>query len=292
MNNEVHRYYYLWTFFVTFFKFRGGFFMKSTRILALVSTCMMILALLVSGCGSSPAAEKSSSTSASSAADKEFIIACDAKYAPFSMEIDGKYKGIDVEILDAIAKVEGFKYQLKPMDFSGIIPGIVSGQLDGAIAGMNITEERAKSVDFSDGYISSGSAIVVSKTNTTIKTIEDIQGKTVAVKKGTTGSTFAEDNKDKYKLNVTYYDDSPSMMMAVANGAADFLIEDYPVISYQIKIGEQDKLRVAVDAINTPPQYGFAVKKGGNAELLKKFNEGLAKIKADGTYDKIVKQYL
>lgn len=73
---------------------------------------------------------------------------------------------------------------------------------------------------------------------------------------------------------------------------ADFLIEDYPVISYQIKIGEQDKLRVAVDAINTPPQYGFAVKKGGNAELLKKFNEGLAKIKADGTYDKIVKQYL
>ena len=56
MNNEVHRYYYLWTFFVTFFKFRGGFFMKSTRILALVSTCMMILALLVSGCGSSPAA--------------------------------------------------------------------------------------------------------------------------------------------------------------------------------------------------------------------------------------------
>ena len=105
-------------------------------------------AMTLSGCGSSDTKDE---TTANNDTDKTYIIACDAKYAPFSMEIDGKYKGIDVELLDAIAKKEGFSYELKPMDFNAIIPAIMSGQIDGSIAGMNITEERKKQVDFSDG---------------------------------------------------------------------------------------------------------------------------------------------
>ena len=262
---------------------------KCLAIAALAMFAVMALA----GCGA--VAEKSGSSgsgSGSGAAAKHYKIACDAKYAPFSMEVNGQYKGIDVELLAAIAKAEGFEYDLKPMDFSGIIPGLVAGQIDGAIAGMNITEERKKSVDFSDGYIQSGLAVVVSKDNTSIKKIEDLQGKTAAVKKGTTGAKFAEDNQAKYGLQISYYDDSPSMMLAVANGNADFLMEDYPVINYQIKIGEQAKLKIAVDSVIAPPSYGFSVKKGENAELLKMFNEGLKKIMADGTYDKIVGEYI
>ena len=119
-----------------------------------------------------------------------------------------------------------------------------------------------------------------------------MKGKTAAVKKGTTGAKFAEDNKDKYNLNITYYDDSPSMMLAVANGNADFMVEDFPVISYLIKTGQQAKLKIAVPSIGAEPNYGFAVKKGANQELLAKFNEGLKKIKANGTYDKIIKEYM
>ena len=265
-----------------------------TGIKKFLSTALLSIVAIgtLTGCGAIANKTDSAASSSSGTAAKSYTIACDAKYAPFSMEVDGKYKGIDVELLDAIAKAEGFKYELKPMDFSGIIPGLVSGQLDGAIAGMNITEERKQSVDFSDGYIQSGLAVVVSKSNTSIASLEDLRGKTAAVKKGTTGAKFAEDNKDKYGLNIAYYDDSPSMMMAVANGNADFLMEDYPVINYQIKIGEQDKLKIAVDSVIDPPSYGFAVKKGENAELLKMFNEGLQKIKADGTYDKIVGEYI
>lgn len=243
---------------------------------------------LFAGCGSS--GDQSSSSGSQQA--KKYVIACDAKYPPFSMDVNGTYKGIDVELLDAIAKEEGFQYELKPMDFNGIIPGLVSGQLDGAIAGMSITDERKKSVDFSDGYIKSGSSIIVSKNNTSIQQLSDIQGKTVAVKKGTTGAKFAEDNKDKYGLNITYFDDSPSMMLAVANGNADFLIEDYPVISYLIKSGQQSALKIAVQSIGAEPNYGFAVKKGANQELLSKFNDGLKKLKANGTYDKIIHQYM
>lgn len=261
--------------------------MKFTKLFSLLTTISLAV-FLFSGCGNSTEEQQSSTNDK----DKVYVIACDAKYAPFSMEENGKYKGIDVELLDAIAKKEGFKYELKPMDFNGIIPGLVSGQLDGAIAGINITDERKQSVDFSDGYATAGDSIVVNKDNTSINSVEDIQGKTVAVKKGTTGAKFAEDNKDKYNLTISYFDDSPGMMMAVANGNADFLVEDYPVINYQIKVGEQSNLKIAVKSIHTPPQYGFAVKKGANAELLKMFNDGLKKVKDDGTYDTIVKQYL
>lgn len=262
--------------------------MKLKKLLS-IAAIAALSALFLAGCG---AEEKTASSGGAANAGKTYVIACDAKYAPFSMEVNGKYQGIDVELLAAIAKAEGFKYELKPMDFSGIIPGIVSGQIDGAIAGMSITDERKKSVDFSDPYFTSGYAVVVNKDNNSIKTLDDLKGKTAAVKKGTTGAKFAEDNKDKYDLNITYYDDSPGMMMAVANGNADVLFEDQPVIAYQIKIGEQKNLKIAINNIQDPaPTDGFAVKKGANGELLKMFNDGLKKIKADGTYDKIVKQY-
>lgn len=194
-----------------------------------------VLSIALVGCGNNNSASTAKSTDKPK--DKTYIIACDTKYAPFSMEVNGVYKGIDVEIIDAISKEEGFKYELKPMDFNGIIPGLVSGQIDGSIAGMNITEDRKKSVDFSDPYYTSAYAVVVNNNNDSIHKLEDITGKTAAVKKGTTGAKFAEDNKEKYNLNISYFDDSPSMMMAVSNGNADFLFEDLPVIAYQIKIG-------------------------------------------------------
>lgn len=236
-----------------------------------------------------------------------YKIACDAAYAPFSIQSGegskapgtvvtaangmGDYYGIDVEILDAIAKYEGFQYELTPMDFSGIIPALTSGTIDGSIAGMNITDERKQSVDFSDGYYESGSALIVNKDDTSISSFDDLNGRVAACKEGTTGMNWCQDNADKYGFTVSVYPDSASMMLAVSNKQADFMIEDYPVISYQIAIGEQGALKVSIDAIEEAPQNGFAVKKGENATLLAMFNEGLAAIRADGTYDKIVNSY-
>lgn len=226
------------------------------------------------------------------AEDKVYKIACDQAYAPFSIQADdGTYYGIDVEILAAVAEEEGFEYELMPMDFSAIIPALVSGTIDGSIAGMNITEERKESVDFSDGYYESGSALVVNKDDDSIADFTDLEGKVAACKEGTTGQLWCEDHADEYGFTVTVYPDSVSMMMAVSNKQADFLIEDYPVISYQISIGEQANLKVVIDAIEEAPQNGFAVKKGENAELLEMFNDGLQKIRDNGTYDEIVSKY-
>jgi len=257
---------------------------KKSLVGILLASVMSIS--IMSGCG---AAKNDSAKS--SDGNKKYIIACDSKYAPFSFEENGKYKGIDVDLLDAIAKEEKIEYELKPMDFDGIIPGLTSNQIDGAIAGMSITDERKKSLDFSDGYFVSGLSLVVNKDNTEINGVNDLNGKSASIKKGTAGTKFAEDNESKYGLKLNYFDDSPSMFQAVENKNCDFLLEDYPVIAYKIKVDPNSKLKIAGEKL-TNVDYGFAVKKGGNADLLNKFNEGLKKLKDNGEYDKIVDQYI
>ena len=264
--------------------------MKKSKLFMAMMT-VALAGVMFTGCGSKTT-EASGSDVQGADSGKKYLIACDAKYAPFSFEEDGKYKGIDVELLDAIAKEEGFEYELKPMDFSAVIPGLTSNQLDGAIAGMSITDERAEVLDFSDGYFDSGVSMVVNVSNTDINSVDDLTGKKAAVKKGTAGSQFAEDNAEGYNLQLNYFEDSPTMFLDVENGNSDVLFEDYPVIAYKIKIeGGDAKLRIAGDKLTSVP-YGFAVNKGQNAELLKQFNEGLAKLKENGKYDEIVNQYV
>ena len=282
--------------------------MKRKIALALAA----IMAISMMGCGSSSSAgaeetqtgdEKTEETAAVDTASAEtaegdegegktYIISCDQAFAPFAIQQDdGSYTGIDVELLDAIAKAGGFHYELQPMDFSGIIPALVSGTIDGGMACMNITEERKESVDFSDPYYESGVALVCRADDDTINAKEDLSGKIAACKEGSIGQIWCEDNAEAYGYSVTVYPDSASMMMAVANGQADFLFEDYPTVSYQIKIGEQGDLRVAIDTVDEAGPIGFAVKKNTNSELLEKFNAGLAAIKADGTYEEIISHY-
>ena len=97
------------------------------------------------------------------------------------------------------------------MDFSGIIPALVSGTIDGSIAGMNITDERKESVDFSDGYYESGSALVVNKDDDSISDFDDLKGKVAACKEGTTGQLWCEDHADEYGFETTVYPDSVSI---------------------------------------------------------------------------------
>lgn len=252
------------------------------KVLAGILGASLLAVGLLAGCESTK----------SDSANKEYTIACDNAYAPFSVQVNGTYKGIDVELVAAIAKVEGFKYTLKPMTFSGIIPALKANQIDGAVAGMSITEKRKESVDFSDSYYHADLSIVTDKSNTSINSLDDLKGKTVATKKGTDGSTFAEANETKYNLKISYFDDSPSMFQAVQNKNCDFCVEDYPVIAYKIKVDSSSNLKVAVKAVDAGTDYAFAVNKGTNAKLRQMFNDGLKKVKANGEYDKILSEYM
>lgn len=256
------------------------------KLITAITVAAILTTSLLAGCGNG-ADNNTSQTNAK----KKYTIATDATFAPFEFQKDGKYIGVDIDLLNAIAKEENFEVDLKPMNFNGIIPALASNQIDGAISGMTITDERKKTLDFSDKYYDSGLAMVVKNDNTSIKSLNNLTGKTFAVKKGTSGAEFAEKNKNKYKATIKYFDDSLSTFQEVKNGNADVTFEDYPVIAYSISVNTSKTLKIVGEKLTSEP-YGFAVNKGKNKELLDKFNEGLKKIKANGQYDKILAKYI
>ncbi|WP_353854233.1 transporter substrate-binding domain-containing protein [Bacillus sp. Bos-x628] len=242
----------------------------------------LVVVLVMAACGSK-------SDSGSGEGKGTYKIGIDTTYPPFEFEKGDKYEGIDVDLINAIAKDQGFKVKLEAMDFSGIIPAMQAGQLDVGMGGMSITDERKKKVDFSEPYFDAGLTVVVKK-DSSIKSIEDLKGKKLAVKNGTTGAKFATDNADKYGYDIVQFNDSPSMFQEVSNGNADALIEDYPVITYAI--AQQDlNLKTVGDRLNGD-QYGISVMKGKNQDLLKKINKGLENLKKNGEYEKIMNKYL
>ncbi len=227
---------------------------------------------------------------ACSASDK-VIIATDTTFAPFEfMGEDGNYVGIDIELLAAIAQDQGITYELQPLGFSAAVAALESGQADGVIAGMSITDVRKEKYNFSDPYYDSGVVMAIAATNNDVKGYEDLKGKTVAVKSSTEGQTFADSIKDKYGFEVQVYNESGMMYEAVKSGNAVACFEDYPVMGYGISQGNGLKM---VTEMEKGSSYGFAVLKGaGNDELVTKFNAGLANIKANGKYQEILDKYI
>lgn len=259
-----------------------------TTLAAIVVACGIV------ACGGNNAAPAESGSAGSADSAKVYKIATDTTFAPFEFaDESGKYVGIDMELLAAIAEDQGFTYELEPLGFNAALQAVQSGQSDGVIAGMSITDERREIFDFSEAYYDS-TVCAAALASGDVDNLEDLKGKTVAVKTGTMSEAWAESIKEQYGFTTTQFDDSDVMYQDVVAGNSAACFEDTPVMSYAISTGNVDlKLVAEADADSdfaTP--YGFAVNKGDNAELLKMFNDGLANIKADGTYDKIVSTYV
>ena len=221
---------------------------------------------------------------------KTYIIASDTTFAPFEFQDEtGAFVGVDVDILSAIAENQGFAYEIQHLGFSAAVTALESSQADAVIAGMSITDERLEKYDFSNPYYDSGVVMALAGDNADIASYEDLAEKTVAVKTGTEGATFAESIKDQYGFEVAYFDESPFMYEAVKTGNAVACFEDYPVMGYGISQG--NGLKMVTDMEKTS-SYGFAVMKGANPELIEMFNTGLENIKADGTYQAILDKYI
>ena len=220
----------------------------------------------------------------------DYIIYSDNAFAPFEFydEETKGYIGVDMDILAAIAEDQGFTYEMKNEGFDASMGAVQSGQADGMIAGMSITDKRKETFDFSDGYFKDGSVLVVGA-ESDITSLEGLRGKKIAAKIGTTSTIYAESIKDEYGFEIQYFEQSPDMYQAVMSGNYVACFEDFSVIAWAIKNGSV-KLKVVGEPVN-PCYYGFAVKKGQNPELIEKFNKGLENIKASGEYDKILEKY-
>ncbi len=214
------------------------------------------------------------------AQDKELLVATDTAFVPFEFKQDGKYTGFDIELWDAIAKEAGLKYSLRPMDFNGIIPGLQTRNIDAALAGITIRDDRKKVIDFSDPYYESGLAILVNKDNTGIKSAKDLEGKNVAVKIGTATVDYLKANVPNAKLKL--FPNIDNAFLELATGRVDAVVHDTPNLQYFAKTGGQGKVKV-VGSLKSGDFYGIGFPK--DSELVPVVNKALKAIQDNGTYD-------
>ena len=220
---------------------------------------------------------------------KKYKISSDSSFAPFVFQNDQiKYTGIDMELIKAIAKDQGFTLEISNPGFDAAVSDVQNGNADGMIAGMTVTDARKATFDFSDPYYTTNSILAVQESSK-ISSYEDLKGKTVGVKNGTASQTFLEENKSKYGYKIKTFSDGASMYDSLNSGSVAAIMDDEPVIKYAIKQGRKFKTPIE----GTPScQTAFAVQKDSNPELIEMFNNGLANLKESGEYQKILDKYL
>lgn len=272
------------------------------RVLSVMLAAAMVLSMTACGSKAEPAPAETEAAATEEAATEapaeeapaaeskgSYIIATDTVFAPFEFtDADNNFVGIDVDLLAAIAEDQGFEYELQSLGFDAALLAVESGQADGVIAGMSITEARKEKFDFSDSYYDAGVTMAVAK-GSSVASFDDLKDQKVAVKTGTNGAEFAKSIAEQYGFEVVEFSDSPTMYQDVITGNTVACFEDYPVMAYNIQQGAGMEMPGDMNESTTP--YGFAVKKGENAELLAMFQAGLANIKKNGKYDEIVAKY-
>ncbi|HFI0085125.1 TPA: ABC transporter substrate-binding protein/permease [Streptococcus suis] len=217
-----------------------------------------------------------------------YTIVADSSFAPFEYQDEsGKYVGIDMELIKAIAEQQGFTITIQNPGFDAALNAVQAGQADAVIAGMSITDARKEIFDFSDAYYSSNILLAV-KNGSDIASYEDLKGKTVGAKNGTASYTFLENNKDKYGYTLKAFDEASGMYDSLNSGSIDALMDDEAVLLYAIQQGRDFATPIPGEKSG---EYGFAVKKGANPELIEMFNNGLASLVESGKYDEILNKY-
>lgn len=247
------------------------------KFLVFMMAALMLVAMAVAGCGG-----KEESKAAD--APKVLRVATEPTFAPFEFQEEGsdKLSGFDMDLIRAIGAKLGYKVEIANMGFDALIPALNTGNIDVAIAGMSITDERKQAVGMSDPYYTSGLIVMVKKDNNDIKSIDDLKGKRIAAQIGTTGAAKAHSVEGAV---VTEFNTNTESAMELTNGGVDAVINDSPVIGYYLAQGGNEVAKTVGDIMEAE-QYGIAVKKD-NTKLLEDINKALAELKKDGEYDKI-----
>lgn len=273
------------------------------KFLALVLAALMVFAFVAcngtgkDNNGASDASNASNTSNTSDTSDTTekatLVMATNAAFPPYEFKEGDSFAGIDVEIAGKIAEKLGMTLEIKDVEFGSIVGGVQTGKFDIGMAGMTVTDERLKSVNFSDSY-ATGIQVVIVKADSAIKSLDDLKGDgsmKFGVQQDTTGDIYASDtveNGGYGKDNVVRYKTGADAVQALKTGKVDaVIIDNEPAKSF---VSANEGLSI-LDGSWVEENYAIAIAKE-NKELLEKVNGALKELIADGTVKAIIDKYI
>ena len=220
--------------------------------------------------------------------------ATEATYPPFEyVTPNGNIEGFDVDVMNALCKEVNATCTITNQPFDSLIPTLQLGKFDALIGAIEITPARAAQVDFTNPYYFDTVSFVKSKNSAFTISDSALKGKTVGVQGGTTFEHYLDDAYGNV-VNVKLYASNEEALLDLQNGRLDAFLGDTPFIMQWLKKGNNKNYEIVGKPIVNKKYFGagngIAVKKG-NKELLITLNKAIAKIKANGSLNKIEQKY-
>lgn len=248
------------------------------KIGALTAAACLVTAL-IGGCGNEGKEEKGKAP---------LRVATNATYVPFEFKSDNDkdYQGFEIDLIKGVAKHIGRDVEFRNVQFSGLIPALMSGDVDVIASGMTITPERMEKVSFSSPYYESLLVIITKKGNTAIHSSEDLKGRQVAVQAGTMAADYAA----SYGATLKQFDTNTDALMELKAGGSEAVITDKPVAEYFATKLSQEEMTI-IPAENVEKSYHAFSTKKDNKELMAQIDKALQEMKDSGEFDEIYKKW-
>ena len=256
-------------------------------------TVIAALVFAFAGCGekneteptAKPANDSEGAASFTTVTEGKLIMATNAQFPPYEYYEGDKIVGIDAEVAELIAQKLGLELEIEDTEFDSIIPGVQSNKYDMGMAGMTVTEDRLKSVNFSDSYATGIQAIIVPE-GSDIKSVDDLEGKMIGVQQATTGYIYASD--DYGEEHVVSYANGSLAVEGIKSGKVDcVIIDSEPAKAY---VAENEGLKI-LETQYAVEDYAICFSKD-NSALQEAVNKALVELIADGSVQKIVDKYI
>lgn len=251
---------------------------------------------------------------------REIRLGIDRDNAPFSyLDEEKNPAGFDVELIEAIAKLEGFTVKFVPMNPSALQSAVVTGTIVGAMGGIEIRE--AKQLSFSEAYGSSTLGLLYGDQSSASEQMPSLQGKSILVKEGSGTAVFLESIRQKEGFSLLVVQENQDLIREWLEGKGDFIAEDLPVLEVMKeeipKIDERGRTEdylppdllgisefdvqkeknsragqnIEIFSLKEEQHYGLMVGMGQNKELLRAFVRGLKKMKENGEWEALTNKY-
>ncbi len=253
-----------------------------------LAAAVLVLATACGGGGDSDTSAPAEEGGIAFVEDGKLTTCTHLPYPPFQFERDGEVIGFDVELMDMVAEELGVEQEIVDTPFETIKTGadLNAGKCDVAAAGITITDERKANLDFSVPYFDATQALLAKK-GSGITSLDDAKGKKVGSQSATTG----EDYVKAEGIDPVSFESSDAELNGLRSGQVDVIVQDLPVVSEWLKDEANADYEIVAN-LDTGEQYGLAVKKDGNDELLKTIDEVITQAREDGSYDELYEKWI